>query len=249
MSGQKTIDLLSAMDEVRTLLKTIELQEIKHHAQTGDPADAFHTMITLSDHVLKLKLFIDKKLPKQEGHSPALYLQITFEINKDKLEYNGLYCEERSRESEIIQFIERSKPPSGFLWNTEKRDTFYSDTVIEYLTVADSIAMQALHCCSGDDYRPGYYSEIVLEDVRIHLKQINHWNARSLDHRDDYFLRDLEFDIPLQPVTRPSSFFNDTIGDMQIYFYDRSSDNNKECGRKINDQIQLAKQKFDERSS
>jgi len=249
MSGQKTIDLLNALQEVRTLLTTIELMEMKHHAQSGDPADAFHKMITLSYSVLKLKLFIDKKLPKQEGHSPALYLQVTFEINENELVHTGLYCEKRDREPEIAQFIQQSKPPAGFLWSTEKRDVFYSDSVIRYLTLADTIAMQAQQCSSGDDYRPGYYSEIVWEDERIHLKQINHWNARSIDHRDDYFMRDLEFDIPLQPVATRSLLLNDTIGDMQIYFSDRSSDKNKGCGDKIQEQIRSAKMKFTESSS
>ena len=249
MTGQKTIDLLSGLQEVRTLLTTIELMEMQHHAQSGDPAYAFHKMIVLSYNVLKLKLFIDKKLPKQEGHSPALYLQVTFEINDDKLEHNGLYCEERDREPEIAQFIQQSKSPAGFLWSTKKRDVFYNDSVIQYLSLADSIAAQAQHCSSGDDYQPGYYSEIVLEDARIHLKQINHWNARSIDHRDDYFLRDLEFEIPLQPVATRSSFLSDAIGDMQIYFSDRSSDKNKGCGHKIQEQIQMAKMKFAEHSS
>ncbi|AYB29712.1 hypothetical protein [Chryseolinea soli] len=249
MSGQKTIDLLSALQEVRTLLTTIELMEMKHHAQSGDPADAFHKMITLSYDVLKLKLFIDKKLPKQEGHSPALYLQVTFEISGNKLEHTGLYCEKRDREPEIIQFIQHTKPPGGFLWGTEKRDVFYTDRVMQYLALADTIALQAQHCSAGDDYRPGYYSEIVLEDERIHLKQINHWNARSIDHRDDYFMRNLEFDIPLQPVATQSSQLYDTLGDMQIYFSDRSSDNNKSCGHKIQEQIQNAKMKFAESSS
>jgi len=244
MSGQKTIDLLSALQEVRTVLATIEIMEMKHHAQSGNPADAFHKMITLSYNVLKLKLFIDKKLPKQEAHSPALYLQVTFEIDKNKLEHTGLYCEERDREPEIAQFIQQSKPSGGFLWNTERHDVFFSDSVIQYLTLADTIAMQAQNCSSGDDYQPGYYSEVVLEDERIHLKQINHWNARSIDHRNDYFMRNLEFDIPLQPVATRSSLFEETIGDMKIYFSDRSSGNNKGCGQKIEEQIRLAKIKF-----
>ena len=245
MSGQKTINLLSALQEVRTLLTTIELMEVKHHAQSSDAPDTFRKMITLSYNVLKLKLFIDKKLPKQEGHSPALYLQITFDINGNTLEPTGLYCEQRDRESEITGFIQRSRPQAGFLWSTEKRDVFYSDEVIRYLAMADSIAMQAQQCSSGDDYHPGYYSEIDLEDNRIHLKQINHWNARCIDHRDDYFLRNLEFDIPLRPVST-RSFVNDSIGDMQIYFADRSSQNNKGCGHKIQEQIRIAKLKFAE---
>jgi len=248
MTGQKTIDLLSGLQEVRTLLTAIELMEMKHHAQSGDPAAAFQKMITLSYSVLKLKLFVDKKLPKQEGHSPALYLQVTFEIKENELEHNGLYCEERDREPEITQFIQQSRPSTGFLWSTEKRDAFYSDRVIQYLTLADSIAMQAQYCRAGDDYRPGYYSEIVLEDARIHLKQINHWNARSIDHRDDYLMRNLEFEIPLQPVTR-TSFLNDAIGDMQIYFSDRSSEKNRDCGHKIQEQIQIAKTTFAGHSS
>lgn len=247
MSGQKTINLLSALQEVRTLLTTIELMEVKH-AQSGDPSDAFRKMITLSYSVLKLKLFIDKKLPKQEGHSPALYLQITFKIHENKLEPTGLYCEQRDHEPEISEFIQRSRPPAGFLWNTEKQDGFYSGPVIRYLGIADTIAMQAQLCGPGDDYRPGYYSEIVLEDDRIHLKQINHWNARSIDHRDDYFMRNLEFDIPLRPVTT-RSFVNDSIGDMQIYFADRSSHQNKSCGNEIQEQIRFAKLKFAESPS
>jgi len=247
MSGKKTIGLLQAMGELQTLLTTIELAEAKALQPGAGRLEGFNKVITLHHASLRLKLFVDRKLPKQESHSPSLYLQVTFEIHEDELLYTGIYCEHREREAEITQLIQNLQPPGGFRWNPEQGVIPYSDKVKQYLDTADSIAMQAYQCDAGDDYWPGYYSEIVLEEASIQLKQINHWNARSIDHRDDYVMRNLEFDIPLRPVTVRPSFLTETIGDMQVYFFDRSSDKNRACGERITEQIQLAKQRYSER--
>ncbi|MBL0740448.1 hypothetical protein [Chryseolinea lacunae] len=240
----ETLSILNALREVQTLLVILETMEEKDRQAAGDSFDGFSTMLVVSYHTVKLKLFLDRKLPKQEKHASAVYLQVTFEIENDRLVYAGLYCEKREQEARVEDFIKQNTPPGGYTWNTSAKQSTYSESVTRYLTIADTIAKQAHHCNAGDDYRPGYFSEIVVEEDRVVLKQINHWNSRSIDHRNDYTLRDLEFDIPITGVAKAPSFQDETIGDMLVYFFDRSSENNKGCGNKIKEQIEAAKREF-----
>jgi hypothetical protein len=108
-----------------------------------------------------------------------------------------------------------------------------------YLAVAESIAGCTYLCAAGDDYRPGYFSEITVDNEGVTLRQINHMNAKSLDHRNDYSLRDLEFFIPFNEVTDQSrlKFGEETIGKMRVSFSDRSSDNNRKCGDRVEEKI------------
>jgi hypothetical protein len=113
------------------------------------------------------------------------------------------------------------------------------------LTIADEIAKQAHHFSAGDDYRPGYYSEIALNDNGIVLKQINHWNARSIDHKKDYTLRNLEFYISLTEDKPKLSFQQEYIGKMIVLFSDRSSENKKRCADRILKKINEERLRFD----
>jgi hypothetical protein len=122
----------------------------------------------------------------------------------------------------------------------------YSETVASYLVMADSIARCAYLCTAGDDYRPGYFSEITVNAEGITLQQINHMNSRSLDHKSNYSLRDLEFFIPLKQssVEKPLAIMEDHIGIMRIAFSDRSSQNNSMCGDRIQEKIDEEKLLF-----
>jgi hypothetical protein len=121
-----------------------------------------------------------------------------------------------------------------------------AEAVERYLIIAESIARCAQHCAVGDNYRPGYFSDMIVTPEGITLQQINHMNARSLDHKKNYSLRNLEFFIPLKqtsPGTR-SLLPDDHIGVMRISFSDRSSQNNRACGEKILEKIAEEKSAF-----
>jgi hypothetical protein len=122
-----------------------------------------------------------------------------------------------------------------------------SSEVNAYLTMAESIATPAYLCAAGDDYRPGYFSEISLDANGITLEQINHMNSRSLNHKTDYSLRNLEFFIPLddspEQNKRPG-IDTEYIGKMRVDFSDRSSENNRKCGDKIMEKLEEERAKF-----
>jgi hypothetical protein len=111
--------------------------------------------------------------------------------------------------------------------------------------MAESIAEQAYQCTSGDDYGPGYFSKIKLTSNGITLEQINHMNSKSLAHKQDYSLRDLEFFIPYGSQKPGKLLFEEEyIGTMRIRFSDRSSANNRNCGDRIRQQIDAERVKF-----
>lgn len=125
-------------------------------------------------------------------------------------------------------------------------EAILDENIERYLIVAESIARSAQHCAKGDDYRPGYFSEIIVTPEGITLQQINHMNSRSPDHKKDYSLRNLEFFIPLKPSSpgTRSLLPDDHIGIMRISFSDGSSPNNRACGEKILEKIAEEKSAF-----
>jgi hypothetical protein len=127
-------------------------------------------------------------------------------------------------------------------WQEKPHNKIYlNEGISDYLTIADTIASQAVNCASGDDYRPGNFSRISVSDDSIILSQINYMNSRSIDHKNDYSLRKLEVLIPLTVMESNDSLYDYRIGDMLIEFSDRSSPNNRQCGKAIKEQIEKTK--------
>lgn len=128
----------------------------------------------------------------------------------------------------------------------ELANTCCGEEIQRHLRIAESIASTAYVCTSGDDYRPGFFSEMIIQNDGIVLRQINHMNSRSLDHKKDYSLRELEIFIPLQQSTVPvvEKMNEQYIGMMRIHFSDRSSQNNKQCGDRIRQKIDEEKKKL-----
>jgi hypothetical protein len=59
-------------------------------------------------------------------------------------------------------------------------------------------------------------------------------NAKSLDHKQDYSLRNLVFTIPFKPETINNRLLQTyQVGRMIVEFSDNSSENNKACGQKV----------------
>jgi hypothetical protein len=122
----------------------------------------------------------------------------------------------------------------------------YTPSLDTYLAIAGSIAACAYLCAAGDDYWPGYFSEITVQSEGITLRQVNHMNSKSSNHKNDYSLRDLQFFIPSKQSVRqkPLVMDEDYIGTMRISFSDRSSQNNKKCGDRILQKIREEKSRF-----
>ncbi len=179
-----------------------------------------------------------------------LVVQATFEIGNTKVMLKEVYSEEKSKKEALEQLIKLNKAVHDAHWHTEPNNTWYCDEkVTAYINMADEIAQEAVNCNSGDNYRPGSFSEIKVEDALVELSQVNLHNAKSSDHKDDYHMRKLYFYIPLtkEKTIKETYDMNYQIGEMYIAFSDHSSPKNKECGKKIVEQILQQKTSFEKR--
>lgn len=143
-------------------------------------------------------------------------LKVQFEVDQKSPKIYELYPDNQS----IRVKIESAQWPT---FNSPSNKEILSEEIIKNLSLADSIAALAYNCTSGDDYRPGNFSKIILTENEIELQQINHMNAKSLDHKKDYSLRSLIFKIDRKNPKEK----------MSIEFRDNSSANNKSCGDAI----------------
>jgi len=106
--------------------------------------------------------------------------------------------------------------------NSTYNELPWTKDIIQQLETADDIANLAFNCTTGDDYRPGNFSRVLLTNKYIELQQINYMNSRSLDHKSNYSLRSLVFRISLSETVK-----------MNTEFRDHSSENNRQCGDRI----------------
>jgi hypothetical protein len=171
------------------------------------------------------------------------YFECSFKIEDQKVLLTDFRCQYSEREQIIKTYLLQHKPNQFPSSNTA--DSFGKD-IANYLNIADVIAKQGYHCSSGDEYFPGFYSEISIEEFWITLKQINHYNSRSLNHKENYHLRDLEFYIPIGTSEPEKIFQSENIGKMNIVLSDRSSKNNKNCGEQILQKIKEQKLLFEQ---
>lgn len=176
------------------------------------------------------------------------YCQIKFQNSNNQISVNELYCEDKSRTNDIEKIIKENKTITTALWNSSAETSFYySKTITNYLLIADRIAVESTNCTSGDNYSPGNFSEISIDDSFIILSQLNYMNSRSLDHKNDYSLRKLEFILPLSNKIKTPHYFGQQIGEMLIEFSDSSSENNKSCGKRIEEKITQEKLSFEQK--
>jgi hypothetical protein len=181
-----------------------------------------------------------------DDFSKSFFCEIKFEIRHDnQVDYKGVYCEDKSRTNDIEKLIQEKIAAKKLSWSTVPGNDFYiSKEITESLKMADEIAGEAYNCASGDNYRPGFFSEISIQEEGIHLDQINHMNARSLDHKKDYSLRRLEFLLPLIPQEKKYPY-EYQVGALLISFSDSSSENNKPCGKAVKAKIEALATKYD----
>lgn len=168
------------------------------------------------------------------------FAQVRFELNDEAGILSNLYCQDNTSNEWISGKIKLETWPG---WRSPSIDDLpYSDEVMQSLQTADSIAVLTSNCARGDNYRPGNFSKIAVNSQRIELQQINHMNARSLDHKHDYSLRNLVFTIPFEPGQVKKKLFQEyQVGNMIIEFSDNSSENNKPCGQKVMEALNTLK--------
>jgi hypothetical protein len=229
----KAIEILYNLGPYQNLLDELCEKARKEKADLAwsKSIKSAYSFITLELH----KTFKDES--EEDGE---LAIQITFEIQNDKVILTNVYCAEGSEKEALEKYIKMNKAIHDAHWHKEPNNTWYHDEVVTaYINMADEIAGEAQYCASGDNYHPGCFSEIEVKETKIILSQINWHNAKSSAHKDNYHMRKLRFQIPLGATESKDSSIEDNyqIGNMLIAFSDHSSPQNKACGKKIVEQI------------
>lgn len=241
----KTVDILQNLTVFQKLLDDLhskETERLQHKpgfVQLVKSISNQYSFITL-----RLGLRTESASDRSE-YSEKIYCQISFEISANTIVFKELYHESATDKEALTIAIMNNSNVNQIAWHTAFENTFYhGEETMRYLDIADEIASSAFNCTSGDDYYPGYFSEIQQSDGMLKLSQTNHMNSRSLQHKADYTLRKLEFFIPLKEDTEEKPFYDYEIGKMKIYFRDSSSANKKACGDAILIKIEEALAKY-----
>lgn len=232
----KAIYIISNLTSYVQLANSIQQQELIHLQ-----ADKNFLALTYSVSCAYNSVTIELKQTKQDDTYGQLYVRLSYTLEKDQVVLKDLYCADKARTPFIEKLIAHNKDANKNQWKPDSlnHDPSYDATIIRYLSVADNIAMKTMNCAAGDNYYPGAFSEVSITGKHIILRQANHMNAKSLDHKNNYSLRDLEFFIPLTNAKEDANRYDYTIGDMLINFSDRSSRNNKTCGDAVLEQIKI----------
>ena len=168
--------------------------------------------------------------------SGQLFGQVRFEVTDNEGKLMSFYCEDNSLQKILTNKVESETWPG---WASPSSIVLpYSEQVLQAMQTADNVAVLAKNCRRGDDYRPGNFSKISINSNHIRLEQINHMNAKSLIHKNNYSLRSLVFTIPLEADSANENGLHEyKIGIMTATFSDNSSENNKSCGDKIDAEL------------
>ncbi len=227
-------DIINNLLFFQQLLNKLLEQESAYQFNTGNAEQ-----LTKS---LKIEYsFITLDLDSTAG----LHCSVMFEFRNRAVSLKEVYAANKDRTAHINKLISTCKIDQ-YIWEESPQNPhFYPPVILQYLASADAIAGKAFNCTHGDNYYPGYFSKTKITDNEIVLSQINHMNSKSLDHKTNYSLRELEFIIPLTSIDRSVSLDETKIGDMLVHFSDRSSSNNKNCGELITQQIKTEKEKFE----
>lgn len=225
-----TLEILRILQPYQAYL--IQLQKVEMDRQ---PEYEWSYSISLNYQMVHLKILRNTDTDPYK----QLYTQIRFKIENEIISFESFFCEEPIGNETIINVIKLDSNLHGlaFKINPDCLHTF-SDEVIESLSIADRISQHAVNRNTGDSYWPGNYSIIDILPTCIMLTQVNHMNSRSLNHKNDYSLRNLLFRIPLEQNVKIEATFGDvTIGNMLVNFSDRSSANNLSVGDDIMEAI------------
>lgn len=172
------------------------------------------------------------KMTLTDKRAGQLFAQIELKRTKEeRLEIQSVYCTEPSRDVPIREIL-AARP---LAWVEDDPTADLPSDVLAALALADEIASLAQNASSGDDYRPGHYTEVSLDKRAIRLRQINRHNSRSSAHKDNYLMRELHFFIPLAPGPVPPGTHRSGL--LHIDFSDLSSPPNRTVGDDIKSKL------------
>ncbi len=231
------LEILNILKPFREYLIQLHESEMKRQ-----PGYEWEYSLSLSYTFITLKLLRGTK----DDNYKDLYIEIIFRIEKNVIVFSEIHPADGINTQHLTEEIKSDKKLHTRVFKgLQEEPIVFSDEVQNYLSIADRISKNAVNMNTGDDYWPGNYSKVKYAKNTIVLEQINHMNSRSLNHKEDYCLRDLIFRIDLQNViTSESQFEAYQIGNMQILFSDRSSKNNRQAGDFILEQIKTEQQQM-----
>lgn len=177
----------------------------------------------------------------------SIFLRVEYQVQQKEMKIYNFYCAEKKLEKRMKKKCQILEKP--FDWNDVSNSYFkFSKEIENYLEIADRIAAK------GNDIsaRPSDFGRIILRSDYIKLSQNNHWNSRSLDHKDSYFMRDLSFKIKFADPSKEhpkkdkniiaiGQYF---IGFMEINFNDGSAKSQQGTGDEILAQLKKEVQSF-----
>lgn len=232
----KAIDIINNLADYKRLLDTVRQNEAVYLNEKEKSTTLLcavrneYNFITLTLHI------------KKGDQREQLYCRITYELENNTAVFKDLYCDDASQKQQLENVVKRNVSTHQRMWSTKHNANSVGELVTKYLSIADKIAENSINCAAGDNYYPTAFSRIEVNDNCIVLQQTNHMNAKSLDHKNNYSLRELQFTIPLNGSKLTTTHYDDQfIGDMTVNFSDRSSQNNKRCGDAIQNAIDQEK--------
>jgi hypothetical protein len=227
MTAPEIVYILQPFKKYLIQLQEQEVQRYPEYEYSYE-ANLSYTFITL-------KVF--RKTIDSTGNN--LCIQIIFRIENNQILFSEIFHADRIDTQQLTDDITLNSNLHGSLYGeAQKQPIDFTDETVTYLSIADRISNHAVNMYSGDNYWPGNYSNVKLTADTITLEQINHMNSRSINHKDNYSLRDLVFKIPLQKtVVLKHSYDALLLGRMMVSFSDRSSQNNRAAGDAIQEQI------------
>jgi hypothetical protein len=230
----KSVDILNNLASYLRLAEILYQHEQPYLQKTED-----FSMLTKSVRNEYTFITIELTLRTTKSDYENLYCKLSFVLEKESARLSELYCADKSRTQIIETIVRQHKGVHEARWQANPpNEAGYDIAIGNYLSIADRIAEKAMHCAAGDHYQPGAFSCFQVTDERIVLTQNNHMNAKSLNHKQNYSLHNLEFIIPLKDTTVLRTTSDSyKVGLMLINFSDRSSSNNKVCGDAIKAQI------------
>lgn len=210
------------------------IQFIQSEAERQPQCEWDHS-VSLSYTSITMKIF----RITEDDTDRDLYIQIMFRIENNQILFSDIYHPGKNDIQQLIEEIKANTKLHAISFNASQVQPIdLTDEVTNYLSIADRISAHAVNIYAGDSYWPGNYSNVKLTPNRIVLEQVNHMNSRSLNHKDDYSLRDLKFKIPIQNEHDLKHSYDDAfIGNMLVSFSDRSSQNKREACDAIKEQI------------
>lgn len=236
----KAIEILYNLSQYQSLL-----QELYEKESKANPAVHWAWSINNEYGFITLKV----EYGENTEYRLETAIKIKFEIRNSVQQPIEVYTENPLKKEAVEKSLKDNKAIQEAKWHPEPNNTWYHDEqTTAYVNMADEIAKEGYNCSSGDNYSPGYFSEIKVNQNGIFLNQINLQNAKSIDHKNNYHMRKLRLFIPLEEHSRASREIDDKmyeIGKMQVSFSDHSSPINKGCGQRIVEQILQQKANFE----